>query len=70
MDKLKKMKCIENDVSCIPDNIDSVLEEKKKQYKQLLLQYKNELDNINLYVSLNGRIKRAIDVKLRYLSEL
>ena len=44
--------------------------EKKKQYKQLLLQYKNELDNINLYVSLNGRIKRAIDVKLRYLSEL
>lgn len=70
VDKLKKMKCIENDVSCIPDNIDSVLEEKKKQYKQLLLQYKNELDNINLYVSLNGRIKRAIDVKLRYLSEL
>ena len=65
--KLKELNRIENEVSRIPDNKDSVPEEDKTQYKQLLHQYKNELDGITLYISLNGRLKSAIDKKLKIL---
>lgn len=65
--KLEEMKRIENMVSQIPDKIDSVSDDNKTQYKQLLLQYKNELDNIKLYISFTGSLKRLIDEKLRIL---
>ena len=32
---------------------------------KLLINNKNELDNINLYISLNGRLKRTIEKKLK-----
>lgn len=63
--KLEEMKRIENMVSQIPDKIDSVSDDNKTQYKQLLLQYKNELDNIKLYISLNGRLQKVIEEKLK-----
>lgn len=65
--KLKELSRIENEVSRIPDNKDCVPEEDKTQYKQLLHQYKKELDGITLYISLNGRLKSAIDKKLKIL---
>ena len=63
--KLEEMKRIENLVSQIPDKIDSVSDDNKTQYKQLLLQYKNELDDIKLYLSLNGRLQKIIEEKLK-----
>jgi hypothetical protein len=63
--KLKEMKRIEKMVSRIPEKIDTISDEEKTQYKQLLLNSKNELDHINLYISLNGRLKEAIEKKLK-----
>ena len=65
INKLNKMKHIEKEVSRIPEKIDTVSDEEKTQYKQLLLNSKNELDHINLYISLNGRLKETIEKKLK-----
>ena len=62
--KLEEMKRIEDGVSKIPKRIDSVSDGDKTQYKQLLLHYKNELDKIKLYISLNGRLRKEIEEKL------
>ena len=67
--KLEIMKHIEDKVSQIPEKIDSASDEEKAKYKQLLINNKNELDNINLYISLNGRLKRTIEKKLKILSD-
>lgn len=63
--KLEEMKRIEHMVSQIPDKIDSISDDNKTQYKQLLLKYKNELDKIKLYISLNGRLRKEIEEKLK-----
>ena len=65
--KLEEMRLIEDKVSQIPQIIDSVSKEEKEQYKQLLINKKNELDNIKLYISFTGSLKRLIDEKLRIL---
>lgn len=62
VNKLEKMKRIERLVSQLPD---SISEESKIEDKQLLLKCKKELDDINLYISLNGRIKKTIEDKLK-----
>jgi hypothetical protein len=67
--KLEIMKHIEDKVSQIPEKIDSASDEEKAKYKQLLINNKNELDDINLYISLNGRLKRTIEKKLKILSD-
>ncbi|MBR4924342.1 MAG: hypothetical protein IKZ61_01165 [Prevotella sp.] len=67
--KLEIMKHIEDKVSQIPEIIDSASDEEKAKYKQLLINNKNELDDINLYISLNGRLKRTIEKKLKILSD-
>lgn len=59
--KLEKMKRIEREVSQIPD---SISDDNKTEYKQKLLKCKKELDDINLYISLNGQIKKSIEEKL------
>lgn len=63
--KLEKIKQIEKDLSKIPDNIDSISEEIKKQNKNSLLQYKKDLDNIKLQILLKNQIKKSITNKLK-----
>lgn len=65
--KLEEMRLIEDKVSQIPQIIDSVSKEEKEQYKQLLINKKNELDNIKLYISFTGSLKRLINEKLKIL---
>lgn len=65
--KLEEMRLIEDKVSQIPPIIDSVSKEEKEQYKQLLINKKNELDNIKLYISFTGSLKRLINEKLKIL---
>ena len=64
--KLEKMQKIEENVSKIPDSISD--EGERRKNKKLLSQYKNELNDITLKISLNGKIKKAIDDKLKNLS--
>ncbi|MCQ2959995.1 MAG: KAP family NTPase [Bacteroidales bacterium] len=63
--KLEEIKQIEKDLSKIPDNIDSISEEIKKQNKNSLLQYKKDLDNIKLQILLKNQIKKSITNKLK-----
>lgn len=65
--KLEEMRLIEDKVSQIPQIIDSVSKEEKEQYKQFLINKKNELDNIKLYISFTGSLKRLINEKLKIL---
>ena len=64
--ELKKMQNIETNVSLIPDSISD--EGERITNKKLLSQYKKELDDITLNISLNGKIRKAIDDKLKNLS--
>lgn len=62
--KLEKMKHIESKVSQIPDNGECLSDEDKTKYKQILLHCKKDLDDIDLYISLNGHLKKVIEDKL------
>ncbi|MBO4597759.1 MAG: hypothetical protein J5676_07780 [Bacteroidaceae bacterium] len=64
--ELKKMQNIETNVSLIPDSISD--EGERITNKELLSQYKKELNDIKLNISLNGKIRKAIDEKLKNLS--
>ena len=63
--ELKKMQNIETNVSLIPDSISD--EGERTTNKELLSQYKEELDDITLNISLNGKIRKAIDEKIKKL---
>ena len=60
------MQKIEENVSKIPDSISD--ERERITNKELLSQYKKELNDIKLNISLNGKIRKAIDDKLKNLS--
>ena len=64
--KLEEMQKIEVKVYQIPDNCKS--NQHKVVYKKFLLKYKKELNDIKLNISLNGKIRKAIDDKLKNLS--
>ncbi len=64
--ELKKMQNIETNVSKIPDSISDEVE--RIINEELLSQYKKELNDIKLNISLNGKIRKAIDDKLKNLS--
>ncbi|MBP3244777.1 MAG: hypothetical protein J6M59_06715 [Bacteroidaceae bacterium] len=64
--KLEEMQKIGVKVYQIPDNCKS--NQHKVVYKKFLLKYKNELNDIKLNISLNGKIIRAIEDKLKNLS--
>lgn len=64
--ELKKMQNIETNVSLIPDSFSD--EGERIINEELLSQYKKELDDITLNISLNGKIRKAIDDKLKNLS--
>ena len=64
--ELKKMQSIETNVSLIPDSISD--EGERTTNKELLSQYKKELNDITLNISLKGKIRKAIDDKLKNLS--
>ena len=64
VNKLKRMQCIEKEVSKVPDEINSLSVDKKAEYKQILLRRKEELKDIKLYISLNDKLNRLIDKKL------
>ncbi|SDF21021.1 KAP family P-loop domain-containing protein [Bacteroidales bacterium KHT7] len=63
--KLEEMQKIEVKVYQIPDNCKS--NQHKVVYKKFLLKYKKELDDITLNISLNGKIRKAIDEKIKKL---
>jgi len=47
----------------LPDT-NSLSADEKAEYKQNLLRCKKELEDIKLYISLNGKLNRLIDEKI------
>lgn len=68
--KLDEMKQIEKDILIIPETIMSISDAKRSEYIELLKQKKKDLKNIELYISLNGKIGNIIDNKLKRLIEI
>ncbi|KJJ87145.1 hypothetical protein M573_110066 [Prevotella intermedia ZT] len=62
--KLKKMKDIKREVLKIPEEVTPIHAEEIERYKKSLLQYKKELEELQLYISLNGKISKAINTRL------
>lgn len=62
--KLDRMRHVEEEISKVPDDINSLSADEKTEYKQILLRCKEELKDIKLYISLNGTLNRLIDEKL------
>lgn len=62
--KLDRMRHVEEEISKVPDDINSLSVEKRSEYKQILLRSKEELKDIKLYISLNDKLNRLIDEKL------
>ena len=62
--KLDRMRHVEEEISKVPDDVNSLSVEKRSEYKQMLLRSKEELKDIKLYISLNGTLNRLIDEKL------
>ena len=62
--KLDRMRHVEEEISKVPDDINSLSADEKTEYKQILLRCKAELKDIKLYISLNGTLNRLIDEKL------
>ena len=60
------MQKIEENVSKIPDSISD--ERERITNKELLSQYKKELNDIKLYISLNGKIRKAITSQLAQIT--
>jgi len=62
--KLDRMRHVEEEISKVPDDINSLSADEKTEYKQILLRSKEELKDIKLYISLNDKLNRLIDEKL------
>ena len=62
--KLERMRHVEEEISKVPDDINSLSADEKTEYKQILSRFKEELKGIKLYISLNGTLNRLIDEKL------
>lgn len=62
--KLERMQYVKEDISKVPDDMNSLSADEKTEYKQILLRCKEELKDIKLYISLNGTLNRLIDKKL------
>lgn len=62
--KLERMQYVKEEISKVPDDINSLSADKKAEYKQNLLRCKKELEDIKLYISLNGKLNRLIDEKI------
>ena len=62
--KLERMQGVKEEISKVPDDVNSLSVEKRSEYKQILLRCKEELEDIKLYISLNGTLNRLIDEKL------
>lgn len=62
--KLDRMRHVEEEISKVPDDINSLSADEKTEYKQILLRCKEELKDIKLYISLNDKLNRLIDEKL------
>ena len=62
--KLDRMRHVEEEISKVPDDINSLSADEKTEYKQILLRSKEELKDIKLYISLNDKLNRLIDKKL------
>ena len=58
------MQYVKEEISKVPDDVNSLSAEKKTEYKQILSRFKEELKGIKLYISLNGTLNRLIDEKL------
>lgn len=58
------MRHVEEEISKVPDDINSLSADEKTEYKQILLRSKEELKDIKLYISLNDKLNRLIDEKL------
>lgn len=61
--KLERMQYVKEDISKVPDDMNSLSADEKAVYKQNLLCCKEELKDIKLYISLNGKLNRLIDEK-------
>ena len=48
----------------IPEEVTLIPAEKIERYKKSLLQHKKELKDLQLYISLNGKISKAINTRL------
>ena len=62
--KLERMQYVKEEISKVPDDMNSLSADEKTEYKQILLRCKEELKDIKLYISLNGTLNRLIDEKL------
>jgi KAP family P-loop domain protein (fragment) len=62
--KLESMQYVKEEISKVPDDMNSLSADEKTEYKQILLRCKEELKDIKLYISLNGTLNRLIDEKL------
>ena len=62
--KLDRMRHVEEEISKVPDDVNSLSVEKRSEYKQILLRCKEKLKDIKLYISLNDKLNRLIDEKL------
>lgn len=62
--KLERMQGVKEEISKVPDDINSLSTDEKTEYKQILLRCKEELKDIKLYISLNDKLNRLIDEKL------
>ena len=68
IEKLNRMKEIEKEVQELPDDYSSADNKTKEEYKEQLLDLRNKLDDIKLYVRLNRIIHDEIDKKLAKLN--
>lgn len=62
--KLDRMRHVEEEILKVPDDTNSLSADEKAEYKQNLLRCKKELEDIKLYISLNGTLNRLIDEKI------
>ena len=64
VDEINKLDRIEEEILKVPDDTNSLSADEKAEYKQNLLRCKKELEDIKLYISLNGKLNRLIDEKI------
>ena len=62
--KLDRMRHVEEEILKVPDDMNSLSAEKKTGYKQILFRCKEKLEDIKIYISLNGKLNRLIDEKI------
>lgn len=68
--KLDAMTQIEREILAIPNEMQSMSIDSKDEYINILTQKNEELDKINLYIALNGKIRSSIQHKIETISQI